>query len=101
MPVILLKRGSSDAIKSYSGKQGELVVDVENNRLKLMTGSLAGGRDVAFTDEISSDITTVEQWIALNNGYFNTNDNYRDFLDHTSSDVLSELDNMNTAYFNN
>lgn len=42
---------------------------------------------------------TVEQYVALYNGYQGTDLNYRDYLnDHTANDVLTELDAMNTAY---
>lgn len=43
---------------------------------------------------------TIEEYVALYNGYMGTTLNYRDFLaDHSANDVLTELDAMNTAYF--
>ena len=43
---------------------------------------------------------TIEQYVALYNGYMGTSIFYRDCLDdHTIGDVLAELDALNTAYF--
>lgn len=48
----------------------------------------------------ASAAETIEQYVALYNGYMSTSINYRDCLDdHTISDVLTELDALNTAYF--
>lgn len=48
----------------------------------------------------ASAAEAIEQYIALYNGYMNTELFYRDYLsDHKLSDVLVELDAMNTAYF--
>lgn len=48
---------------------------------------------------LASAAETIEQWIAMYNGYMGTSLNWRDYLsDHTISDVLTEMDAMNTTY---
>lgn len=45
---IILKRGTQKAIENYKGIQGELVVDIDNQELRLMNGNDLGGKRLRY-----------------------------------------------------
>lgn len=55
MKDILLKRGSSKAIANYVGSQGELVIDTDNQELRLMNGKDSGGKRLRYVVESYQD----------------------------------------------
>lgn len=44
---VLLRRGSSKALSNYIGKLGELVINTDDNSLRLMNGSDVGGKKIS------------------------------------------------------
>lgn len=61
MSEILLKRGTKSAISNYTGKDGELVVDIENNDLYLMNSDQKGGVVLAKKSDIPTVPTKTSQ----------------------------------------
>ncbi len=59
-PVLRIKRLTAALLSSFSGAQGELVMNTNANRPVLMTGSLAGGLPLALlTDLTNPTLTTL------------------------------------------
>lgn len=52
---IILKRGTQKAIENYKGIQGELVVDIDNQELRLMNGNDLGGKRLRYVVESYQD----------------------------------------------
>jgi hypothetical protein len=53
-----LRRGTASQVASFTGAQGELVVDTTNNRLVLQDGSTAGGYAAAKLSEVVTNTRT-------------------------------------------
>lgn len=52
---IILKRGTQKAIENYKGIQGELVIDIANQELRLMNGNDLGGKLLRYVVESYQD----------------------------------------------
>jgi Major tropism determinant N-terminal domain len=53
-----LRRGTASQIASFTGAQGEVVVDTSNNRIVLQDGSAAGGYPAAKLSEVVTNART-------------------------------------------
>jgi hypothetical protein len=59
-------RGSTEAINSYVGKQGQLIVNTDDYSLHVMDGITAGGHKISTTSALSqANITDLEERILM------------------------------------
>lgn len=63
---VLLRRGSSKALSNYTGKLGELVINTDDNSLRLMNGSDVGGKKIS--NIISTNKTSNYGYTTFDNG---------------------------------